>query len=268
MSAPFVEGAQFVRANGIDVFCEVRGKGPWVVLSHSLACDHTMWDEQIPLLESKYRILRYDTRGHGRSSAPAAPYTLDVLAGDLKALLRALRIERPHFVGLSMGGMIGETLAVRDPSVFRTLTLCDTTSAYPPATASVWDERIRVAREKGMPALVESTLTRWFTENFRRRRPDVTQRFTTLISRTPVEGYVGCSQALVKINLTGALKRLAMPALVIVGERDRGLPASRALAATLPRARLVVVEGAGHVVNLARPAEFNAAVAEFLATVP
>lgn len=272
MSPSPADGRQLIRANGIDVYCDIRVRdpsavlSPWVVLSHSLACDHTMWDEQTALLESNYRVLRFDTRGHGRSSAPQGPYTLELLADDLKALLRALRIERPHFVGLSMGGMIGQTLAARDPEVFRTITLCDTTSFYPPGTAAVWQERIRVARANGMAALVESTLARWFTADFRRDHPAVMQRFSALISRTPVEGYAGCSQALVQINVTAALKKLAMPGLVIVGEHDPGTPVAmaRVIVENLPGSRLEVIPGAAHISNVEQPQAFNRVLIDFL----
>jgi 3-oxoadipate enol-lactonase len=266
MTAVLQDGLHAVRANGIDIHFEIRGQGPWVVLSHSLACDRSMWDEQMEALSARYRVLRYDTRGHGRSTATSAPYTLEVLAEDLAQLLGALGIERPHFVGLSMGGMIGQTLAVRAPGAFRTLTLCDTTSAYPASVAAVWDERIRTAREKGMPALVESTLSRWFTEEFRRARPDVVRRFASLISATPVEGYIGCSQALVKIDVTERLRTLAMPALAIVGERDPGTPVAmaRTIAENLPGARLAVIPRAAHISNVEQPDAFNRLLLEFL----
>jgi len=266
VSASLREGVRVVRANGIDVCCDIRGNGPWLVMSHSLACDHTMWDEQMPALQDKYRVLRYDTRGHGRSSAPAGPYSLDLLADDLKALLEAIGVERAHFIGLSMGGMIGQTLAVREPRGFRTLTLCDTTSAYPSGTATVWDERIRAARAHGMSALVDSTLKRWFTEDFRRARPDVVQRFSRLISGTPVEGYVGCSHALVRINLTARLKSLAVPALVVVGEHDPGTPVAMArdIHQNLPGSRLEVIPGAAHISNVEQPEAFNRLLVDFL----
>lgn len=265
-TAALQDGLHTVRANGIDVHFEIRGRGPWVVLSHSLACDRTMWDEQMDALAPRYRVLRYDTRGHGRSTATSAPYSLELLAEDLAQLLGRLGIERPHFVGLSMGGMIGQTLAVRAPHAFRTLTLCDTTSVYPASVATVWDERIRAAREKGMPALVESTLSRWFTEEFRQARSDVMRRFASLISRTPVEGYVGCSRALVKIDVTERLRELSMPALAIVGERDPGTPVAmaRTIADNLPGARLAVIPGAAHISNVEQPDAFNRVLLEFL----
>jgi 3-oxoadipate enol-lactonase len=254
------------RVNGIELRYDVRGEGPWLVMSHSLACDISMWDEQLDAFTGRFRLLRYDTRGHGRSEAPPGPYTLDMLADDLKALLDHLGIPRTHFVGLSMGGMIGQTFGLKYPGVLQSMVLCDTTSAYPASTAAVWDERIRTARTQGMPALTESTLGRWFTEAFRTARPEVIERFRKLISSTPVEGYVGCSQALVRINVTASLSRLRIPSLVIVGEHDPGTPVSmaRAIQENLPQSVLRIIRNAAHISNVEQPEEFNRLVLEFL----
>lgn len=253
-------------ANGIEIRYDVQGDGPWLVLSHSLACDYTMWDEQMDVLARNFRVLRYDTRGHGGTSAPAGPYTLELLAADLGALLEALGIREAHFVGLSMGGMIGQTFALRRPEVLRTLILCDTTSAYPPSTAQVWAERIATARGEGMHALVSSTLERWFTASFRNARPDVMQRFGRLISSTPVAGYCGCSEALVQINVTERLRRLHTPGLVVVGEHDPGTPVSmaRCIQENLPRSTLAIIRNAAHISNVEQPDEFNRLILEFL----
>lgn len=255
-----------IRANGIEMHYEVSGEGPWLVMSHSLACDVSMWEEQVDAFAAKFRLLRYDTRGHGGSQAPPGPYTLDLLAEDLKSLLDQLGIRRTHFIGLSMGGMIGQTFALKYPNVLQTMVLCDTTSAYPASTAEVWNERIRVARSSGMAALTESTLARWFTEQFRAARPDVIERFRKLISRTPVEGYVGCSEALVRINVTSRLFNLRIPALVVVGEHDPGTPVSmaKAIHENLPLSQLEVISQAAHISNVERPDEFNRLVLDFL----
>lgn len=255
-----------IRANGIDVHYEVRGDGPWLVLSHSLACDFSMWDEQVDAFARAFRVLRYDTRGHGRSDASPAPYTLELLADDLKGLLDGLQVRRAHFIGLSMGGMIGQTFALRRAGVLQTLVLCDTTSAYPPSVVPVWAERTRIARTAGMPALVDATLARWFTEPFRKARPDVVRRFAALISDTPVEGYVGCSEALVRIDVTAQLPSLRVPALVIVGEHDPGTPLAMAQAIHrhLPGSELAVIRDAAHISNVEQPDEFNRLVLDFL----
>jgi len=255
-----------VRANGIDICYDTRGEGPFLILSHSLACDRTMWDAQMGELVKAFRVVRYDTRGHGRSSAPAGPYSLDLLAEDLRALLGQLGIEKTHFAGLSMGGMIGQVFAIKYPHVFQTLVLCDTTSMYPPETAGIWEERIQTAREKGTSALVESTLARWFTEPFRKRRPDVMSQFGDLIAGTPVEGYIGCSQALVQINVTEHLRKLKLPGLVMVGEHDRGTPVgmARVIHQNLPNSELAIIRDAGHISNVEQPEEFTKLLLQFL----
>ena len=191
---------------------------------------------------------------------------LELLADDLKALLDRLGVERPHFAGLSMGGMLGQVCALRHPRLFRTITLCDTTSSYPRGTEKVWGERIRTAREQGMAALVDSTLARWFTEPFRRARPDVVRRFAGLISSTPVEGYVGCSEALVRIDVTAQLGGLRLPALVIVGEHDPGTPVAMArdIHAAIPGSELAIIAGAAHISNVERPVEFTRVFQNFL----
>ena len=151
-----------VNANGIEINCVVEGNGPWLTMSNSLTCNLSMWDEQARLLSQDFKVLRYDTRGHGETSATAGAYTLDQLADDAKGLLNALGVEQTHWVGLSLGGMIGQICALKYPGTFQSIALCDTTSRYPPEAALIWAERISIAQEKGLEALVESTLGRWF----------------------------------------------------------------------------------------------------------
>ena len=149
-----------VTANGIDINYEIEGEGPVVTFSHSLACNLSMWDEQVRALESRYRVLRYDTRGHGQTAAPKGQYTLEGLADDLRALLQHLKIEKPHFVGLSMGGMIGQVVTLTDPGLFDRVVLADTGHAQTPETRKQWQERIQTAETKGMQPLVQPTIER------------------------------------------------------------------------------------------------------------
>jgi 3-oxoadipate enol-lactonase len=256
-----------VKANAIQINYAIEGAGPWVVMSHSLACAISMWDEQAEALKSKYKVLRFDTRGHGASDAPAGAYTMDLLAEDLHGLLGALGVESPHFVGLSMGGMIGMTYALRHPGVFKSLVLCDTSSRVPPEAQPVWDERIKTATEQGMEPLVESTLKRWFTEPYLARRNSVVGRVADLIRHTPPPGYVGCCHAISKINLTDRLAAIKCPVQIIVGEKDVGTPVamSEAIHEAIPGSELVVIPDASHLSNLEQPAAFNAALLRFLA---
>lgn len=258
------------KANGIEVNYELHGKegAPWLVLGHSLACSVRMWDPQIAALKDGYRILAYDTRGHGGSEAPGGPYTLEMLADDLRALLKSLGISKAHFCGLSMGGMIGQTFALKYPGVFQTLTLADTTSRYPAEAWPLWQERIRTANERGMEPLAQPTLERWFTGPFRGKNAEAVERIRKLIVATPVAGYVGCCHAIPKINLTARLKEIQCKILVVVGEQDPGTPPAmaREIRDNAPGSRLVVLPRAAHLANLEQPEGFSRALREFLRT--
>jgi 3-oxoadipate enol-lactonase len=256
-----------VRVNGIDTWYDVTGEGPWLVLSHSLACNSHMWDPQMAALTKQYKVLRYDTRGHGQTEAPAGAYTLDQLADDVKALFDALGVQSPHWCGLSMGGMIGQTLALKYPGLVKSLVLADTTSRYAPEAAAQWMDRIKIAQDKGMGALVEPTLGRWFTEPYRKAHPDVMKTVGGWIASTPVAGYAGCCHALPKIDVTDRLQEIRVPALVIVGEQDMGTPVAmaRAIHEALPGSKLTILPSAAHLSNMEQPAAFTQALQDFLA---
>ena len=255
-----------IKTNGIELNYTVEGSGPWMVMSHSLACDSSMWDEQAAVFRRNFKVLRFDTRGHGQSDAPEGEYTLDMLAYDVHGLLQGLGVERCHWVGLSMGGMIGQTFALKFPRMFATMVLADTTSRYAPEALPLWQGRIKTAQEKGMEALVESTLGRWFTEPFRKSHPEVTARVSAMIRATPVPGYVGCCQAIPRINVTERLKEIKCPSLVIVGEQDAGTPVAmaREIQAALPKSELAIIPSASHLSNMEQPAAFTRALTTFL----
>jgi 3-oxoadipate enol-lactonase len=256
------------RANGIEVNYEIHGNegAPWLVLSHSLACSVRMWDPQIAALKDQYRILAYDTRGHGASEAPKGAYTLEQLADDLYFLLKELKIASAHYCGLSMGGMIGQTFALKYPGVFKTLTLADTTSKYPAEAWPLWQDRIKTAESKGMEPLAQPTLERWFTEAFRKSNPAAVDAIRKLIVATPVAGYAGCCHAIPKINLTARLKEIKCPILVIVGADDPGTPPAMAqeIHANAPGSKLVTLPQAAHLANLEQPEGFTRALRDFI----
>jgi 3-oxoadipate enol-lactonase len=233
-------------------------------MSHSLACDLHMWDPQMPALK-KFRVLRFDTRGHGQSSAPPGDYTLEQMADDVKGLLDGLGIKQTHWAGLSMGGMIGQAFALKYPGVFQSMVLADTTSRRPPDAAKMWGDRIQTAQSKGMDALVESTLARWFTEPYRNSRKDVMQRIGDGIRRTPVAGFAGCCQAISKVDYLDRLKEIKVPALVMVGEHDHGTPpeAARIIQQNLPGSELKIIPSAAHLSNIEQAGEFNKALTAF-----
>ena len=256
------------RVNGIEIYYELHGNegAPWLVLSHSLACSVRMWDPQIEAFKASHRILAYDMRGHGQTSAPAGPYTLDMLADDVLGLAASLKIKSAVYCGLSIGGMIGQTLALRGSGPFGRMVLADTTHAQPPDALKQWEERIRIAESKGMAALVDSTLERWFTEPFRKKNPPELQVIRNLIERTPVAGYVGCGRAIMGLNTTARLKSIRLPVLAITGEQDAAAPGTRAIAENVPGAKLVVIPQAAHIANLEQPEAFNRALREFLSS--
>ena len=257
-------------ANGIEINYSVDGEGPWLVLSHSLACDISMWDPQMDALKRRFKVVRYDTRGHGKTSAPAGAYTLDMLADDLKGLLDGLKITKPHFCGLSMGGMIGQTFALKYPGALKTLILADTTSQYAPEAAALWAGRGKTATEQGMEPLVQGTLERWFTEGYRKSHTETVGGVAKLIRNTPPIGYAGCCQALPKINTTARLKEIKTPIKVICGEFDAGTPLamSHQIQQNAPGAELAVIANASHLSNVEQPEAFTAALSGFLAKHP
>ena len=189
-----------------------------------------------------------------------------MLADDLKALLEALGAKNPHYCGLSMGGMIGQTFALKYPGVFRTLTLADTTSRYPAEAWPQWQARIKTAEEQGMAPLVQATLERWFTEPFRKSQPAPVAAVGKLIAATPVAGYVGCCHAIPKINLTARLKEIKTPILVLCGDQDPGTPPAmaREIHDHAPGSKLVMIPQAAHLSNLENPAAFTQAMQDFL----
>ena len=252
------------KVNGTELYYEVTGKegAPWLVLSHSLACTVRMWDPQVAAFKDRYRILNYDMRGHGQSAAPQGPYTLDMLADDVLGLMKELKIERATYMGLSIGGMIGQTLALRQTKLFDKMVLADTSHAQPPEAIKQWEERIKIAQTKGMKPLVPSTMERWFTPSFRESPP--ARKIAELIANTPVAGYVGCGQAIMKLNTTARLKEIKLPVLAIAGETDPSAPGTRHIGENVPGARLVMVPQAAHISNVEQAATFNQALRDFL----
>jgi 3-oxoadipate enol-lactonase len=257
-----------VKAAGITFNCMLEGPedAPVVTLSNSLATNLHMWDDQMPAL-AEYRVLRYDKRGHGGTEAPAGPYTLEMLADDVIALWNALGIEKSHFIGLSIGGMTGQALALKKPPALQSLVLCDTSSYMPPDSGPQWDERIGTAEREGMAALVDATMARWFSENFIANQPEKAEKVRDMIRTTSVAGYVGCCRAIMRLDYTDRLPEIEVPTMVIVGEHDPGTPvaANAVIHEKVPNSEFLVIRDALHLSNMERPDDFNAAVTDFIA---
>jgi 3-oxoadipate enol-lactonase len=252
--------------NGIEINYEVSGKegAPWLVLSHSLACSVRMWDPQVEAFQSRFRILNYDMRGHGATSAPQGPYTLDMLADDVLALIKHLKIPKATWCGLSIGGMIGQTLALKAPGSFTKMVLADTTHTQPPEALKQWEDRINIAKSKGMAGLVDGTMERWFTEPYRKKNSPEFQRIRDLVLKTPVAGFVGCGQAIMKLNTTARLKDIKLPVLAITGEQDGAAAGTKYIGEHVPGAKFVNIPQAAHIANIEQPEAFNRGLREFL----
>ncbi|MBW1774875.1 MAG: 3-oxoadipate enol-lactonase [Deltaproteobacteria bacterium] len=258
-----------VTANGINIRYTIEGpeRAPVVTLSHSLSTDLSMWEPQMEALTSQYRVLRYDTRGHGGTDAPEGPYSLEQLAEDAMALLGALGISRTHFIGLSMGGMIGQVLAMSHPEVLHGLILCDTSSRMPDEAKPVWAERIQEVQAEGMEGQVEPTMERWFTAPFRESRSAELNPVREMIRKTKPAGYIGCCHAIQSLDLADQISRIAVPTMVIVGEEDPGTPveAAQAIHDQIKDSELVILKSAAHLSSMEQPKAFNDAVTGFLA---
>jgi 3-oxoadipate enol-lactonase len=251
--------------NGIQTHHEVTGKpgAPTVILSHGLAADLSMWEPQLDILSRSFSVLTYDIRGHGGSSATPGDYTLALLAQDVLALMDHLGIEQAHYVGLSLGGMIGQYMGAWHGDRLSSLTLCATTSEAPKTS---WETRIREAREIGVAPLVEATVDRWITPEFKREQPELMEKMRAMVLGTSLDGYVGCAAAIRDMELAAVLGRIAVPTLVIAGEADTStpLPILERIAHSIPGAELITVANAAHMPTLERPDLCNPALERFL----
>ena len=245
-----------------------NGKAPrhTVVLSHALGCDLTMWDSLANQLAADCRVIAYDHRGHGSSDAPSALYAMADLADDAARLLRELDTGPVVWVGLSMGGMVGQELALRHPSLVRALVLANTTSGYPEAARAVWEQRIATVRADGIEAIADAVMGRYFHDAFRAQKAATVARFRRRLVTTDAVGYVGCCDAVGKVDTTARLGQIGVPTLVIAGELDQGTPVAmaEALAQGIPGARLEVLKDASHLSAAEQPAAFAASVVGFV----
>ena len=257
-----------ISANGLSIHYQIDGpdNAPWLTMSHSLAANLHMWEWQMPMLTKHFRVLRYDTRGHGQTDAPAGEYSLPMLANDLLGLLDALSIEETHYVGLSMGGMVGQTAALSAPERFLSLSLCDTSSQIPPAAHDTWLERIALARDGGMRAMVDGTIDRWFSSAYQKSNSADVDKIRAMILATPVAGFCGCAHAIMGLNVTQAISAITLPTLVLVGEDDPGTPvaAHEVIHNQIDGSQFVILPNALHFSNVEQQDAFNQALLSFL----
>jgi 3-oxoadipate enol-lactonase len=240
-----------------------------VVLSHAIGADLMMWDGLANQLASDCRVIAYDHRGHGSSDKGDGDdlYSMADLADDAARLLRELDTGPVVWVGLSMGGMAGQELALRHPGLMRALVLANTTSAYPEAAREAWRQRIVTVREQGIEAIADAVMGRYFHDDFRAAHAATVVRFRQRLTSTDAQGYVGCCHAVGMVDTTGRLGQIAVPTLVIAGALDQGTPVAmaQALADAIAGAQLRVIEGASHISAVEQPEAFAALVVDFLA---
>lgn len=258
----------FVRVNGVVLHHEVRGRAdaPALVLANSLGTDFRIWNAMLAALGDRWRVVLYDKRGHGLSEATPAPYSMDDHIGDLSALLDHLGVTRAAIVGLSVGGMIAQGLAARRPGLVSALVLMDT--AHRIGTAQMWNDRIDTVTTKGIGAMADAILERWFTPAY--RSPDNADftGYSAMLTRTTVDGYAGTCAALRDADFTETTRALKLPALCIAGDQDGSTPPDlvRSTAALIDGARFEVVAGAGHLPCIEKPAATAGLIGDFLDT--
>lgn len=260
---------RFDRINGTLLHYRLAGPvaAPALVLVNSLGTDARIWDAVIALLTDRYRIISYDKRGHGLSDAPAGDYTLDQHVDDLAGLLDHLDIKRLALAGVSVGGMIGQRFALLYPERLTALILCDTAAKV--GDAAMWNTRIEAVRDGGLSSIAGAVMLRWFTESFRRDRPDELAGWQAMFERMPVDGYVGTCAALRDADLREAVGAIVVPTLVVVGDQDMSTPPElvRETATKIPSARFEIIAGAGHIPSIEQPQALAALMTHFLSEV-
>lgn len=237
---------------------------PAILMSNSLAADSTMWDSQAEVLSEQFRVIRYDTRGHGQTEAAAGDYSLDLLVDDVLALLDNLNVPAVHFIGLSLGGMIGQLLAARAPGRLHSLTLCATFAQTSP---DLWTQRIATVKASGLAPIVEPTLERWFTPYFRDRHADVVEAARKMIRGTSDNGYLGCAAAIRDMNLAGVAEKIVTPTLLIAGAEDpSATPAMMLdLHKRISGSKFALLPDAAHVLTMEQPQAITEIIGSFLA---
>jgi 3-oxoadipate enol-lactonase len=252
----------------LHVLAQGAPSGVPLVLSHALGVDLSMWDALAPHLALQHPVLRYDHRGHGGSAVPEGAYTMDTLVDDAARVVREWGQGPVVFVGLSMGGMVAQGLAIRHPELVRGVVLANTTARQAQGAAAVWAERIAAVRERGMAAVVDGTLERWFTAPFRAARPDVVERVRRKLLQCDAAGYAASCAAVAQVDWQDELHRVRCPVLVIAGAHDVGTTPEmgRRIAQRIAGARFVRLDGAAHLSVVECPLAFADALTGWLAT--
>src|SRR5215469_8500119 len=256
--------------SGRKIYFDLAGpqSAATVCFTHSLNSDGGMWVEQmVPLISAGWRVLRLDMRGHGGSAPVDGDYTMDELAADVKGALDVLGIAKVHYIGLSIGGMIGQGFALANPGRLSSLCLCDTQPSTPPGSAGTWDERKATVRKSGLAALADATMDRWFTPEFKKVNPGRWREIRDTISGTSPQGSIGCISAIQNFDYLDRLSTIKAPTLVICGDEDEGTPPDRnkLIASKVPGGKYEGVAKARHLPNVERTEQFNRVMMAFRA---
>lgn len=258
-------GSYATVSDGARIFWTADGaeNAPALLLANSIGTALEMWDAQVPAWAERFRVIRFDARGHGRSDAPKAEYSLARLAEDAAGVLDGARVARAHVCGLSLGGAVGQQLALDAPNRVDRLILANTAARI--GNAEGWQARIDAVASGGLEGIAEMALGRFFDEAFRTAHPDVIARFRQMLLANPAHGYIGCCAALRDADLRPGVGAITAPTLVIGGAHDVSTPpdVTDALAASIPGARAVTLKAA-HLSNVEAPEAFSAAVRDFL----
>lgn len=256
-----------IKANGVTLNCTIdrQSDAPWVMFAHGIATDMSIWVDVAALLGSRFNILRFDARGHGGSESVGDDYTFALLIDDAVALMDALEISRAHYVGLSLGGMVGLGLALDHPNRLISLACCDARASAPPEYRTAWVNRRAAVLAQGMESIVEQSMARWFAPGFRERHPGRAAQVEAMIRRTSPNGYRGCAAALLTLDYSRQLARIATPTLYLVGEHDQGAPPAtvRRMQEATPAAQYVEIPEAGHLSCIEQPDAVADALANF-----
>jgi 3-oxoadipate enol-lactonase len=249
--------------NGRSIAYDLIGPetAPTVCITHSLASDGGSWAEQVPaLLAAGFRVLRIDMRGHGGSDAVAGDYTMADLAGDVAAVLDGLSIRRVHYIGLSIGGMLGQAFALDHPDRLISILWCDTLPASPPGAAEIWGPRIKAVKEaNSLAPIAEGSMDRYLSPEFAARNPGRYKQIRDTVLGTTAQGYLGCAAAIFNFDFVARLPSIRLPTLVVCGEHDAGTPTAdnRRLASLVPGGRYEEIAGMRHFPNVEAPEAFN-----------
>jgi 3-oxoadipate enol-lactonase len=254
-----------IQSDGCQLSVQAEGpeRAPVLMLCNSLGTDLHMWDDQVKSITERFRLVRYDRRGHGKSGAPKGPYNMEMLGRDALAVMDGVGVQKVNWCGLSMGGMVGMWLGANAPQRIDRLVLSNTSSYM--ADKQIWNDRIKTVRAGGLAAIVDGTMERWFTKGFRERAPQAIARMKEMMLKTPLEGYIGCGEAVRDMDHREIIRKITAPTMIIAGRHDPAttVEAGEFLRDRIPGAKLAVLEAA-HIANVEQPQAYTDTLLGFL----